>query len=99
MVRLFHLVLFSLAIGFFIVARPSAVFASTPRGIDNDVLSSSSQILVDVDYATGALVYRYPIALPVGRDSMTPSLDLIYHSQNKNSASEVSFGWSLHPNH
>ncbi|MBI2416008.1 MAG: DUF2380 domain-containing protein [Candidatus Kerfeldbacteria bacterium] len=73
----------------FAIVQPITVFA------DEDVLSRSSRILANIDDATGVLVYQYPITLPVGRENATPTLDLIYNSQNKNSASEVGFGWSL----
>lgn len=49
----------------------------------------------DVDESTGALVYKYPVAIPPGRNGLQPDIALSYNSQNTDLMGVVGYGWSL----
>lgn len=51
--------------------------------------------LADIDAATGALTYSYPLRVPPGRRGIQPSLALAYNSQSNEEGSLFGFGWSL----
>ncbi len=44
---------------------------------------------------TGASIYDYPIALPAGRNGMTPAVQLTYNSQDSSHDNIVGYRWSL----
>jgi RHS repeat-associated protein len=44
---------------------------------------------------SGDLNYSYPIAVPPGRNGLTPSVALTYNSSNRDGNSAVGYGWSL----
>ena len=50
---------------------------------------------IAVSEFTGALTYQYPIALPPGRNGLTPSLALTHNSQDKSIYNQVGYHWSL----
>src|SRR3989338_659974 len=51
--------------------------------------------LPEADESTGALVYRYPIEVPPGRNGLQPQFELTYNSQNAEEGSLLGYGWSL----
>src|SRR3989339_391377 len=51
--------------------------------------------LPEADESTGALVYRYPIQVPPGRNGLQPQFELTYNSQNAEEGSLLGYGWSL----
>src|SRR3989344_932685 len=57
--------------------------------------ASIKQIKPEVDLSSGALVYRYPLKLPPGRNGLTPELALVYNSQDRKDGSYVGYGWTL----
>jgi RHS repeat-associated protein len=64
----------------------------------NDVVENPNaikSIFPDVDILTGALIYKYPIVLPPGRNKLTPDLSLIYNSGNTQNNSPFGYGWSV----
>jgi RHS repeat-associated protein len=56
---------------------------------------SKTQIKPEIDQTTGALSYSYPFNLPEGRAGHTPSLSLIYNSQETSNDSITGYGWNL----
>ncbi len=52
------------------------------------------QLVPTVDPVSGALNYTYPLDLPKGRNGMTPTVNLLYTSQNLTDVSEFGYGWS-----
>src|SRR3989338_3489809 len=51
--------------------------------------------LPEADESTGALVSRYPIQVPPGRNGLQPQFELTYNSQNAEEGSLFGYGWSL----
>ncbi|PJE64259.1 MAG: hypothetical protein COU90_03520, partial [Candidatus Ryanbacteria bacterium CG10_big_fil_rev_8_21_14_0_10_43_42] len=58
----------------------------------NGVIASLN---IDVDEASGALSYTYPLAVPPGRNDLAPNMALFYNSNEKDNLSPVGYGWSL----
>ncbi|PIZ70843.1 hypothetical protein COY07_06060 [Candidatus Peregrinibacteria bacterium CG_4_10_14_0_2_um_filter_43_11] len=44
---------------------------------------------------TGAAVYDYPLALPAGRNGLTPQISLTYNSQEQNFMNMVGYRWNI----
>ncbi len=59
------------------------------------VASTVQQKLPNVDENSGALMYQYPITVPLGRNGLQPSIALTYNSQNADDSSIFGHGWSL----
>ena len=66
--------------------------------------SSASQAYIDkslqvklpnVDNASGAFTYDYPIVVPPGRNGLQPDLKLTYNNQQANNQNGFGFGWSV----
>ncbi len=77
---------------------PTPMFSS-PGGdviptIANTDLFSSQTSAPKVEDATGALLERVPLAIPPGRNNLTPDLALAYNSQDLVDTI-VGYGWSL----
>ncbi|MBI5794240.1 VCBS repeat-containing protein, partial [Candidatus Uhrbacteria bacterium] len=49
----------------------------------------------DRDEMLGSFIYHYPIALPPGRNTIQPELELTYNSVNVQSGNILGAGWSL----
>ena len=69
--------------------------ALTPRVADplKQVADVSGQHTVDE--FSGNFAYRYPLALPAGRNGLTPEVTLTYNSSVRDSNSPVGYGWNL----
>lgn len=65
-----------------------------PPTISNPNTFSSKSSLPKVDQATGALVHRYPLDIPPGRNGLSPDLAITYNSQQLEDGI-VGYGWSL----
>jgi YD repeat-containing protein len=62
--------------------------------VSNKATRLQTQGSSGVDQSTGAFTYSYPIALPEGRNGMTPKLTLSYNSQNTESG-WFGYNWLL----
>lgn len=50
---------------------------------------------VNVDIASGAFNYSYPIEVPPGRNGLQPDLKLNYNNQNTKNDSMFGYGWDI----
>ncbi len=50
---------------------------------------------LEVDQNSGALLYKYPIQVPPGRNGLQPDLALSYNSQDLKYDSEFGYGWGI----
>ncbi len=66
-----------------------------PIKMADDVSESRNRLTADVDNVTGSLVYSYSIAVPPGRNNMTPDVTLVYNSASVTDDSIVGAGWSV----
>ena len=66
-----------------------------PIKMADDVSESQNRLTAEVDNVTGALVYKYNISVPPGRNSMTPDASLVYNSASVSDDSIIGAGWSL----
>ena len=57
--------------------------------------SNRNRISSQIDSLTGALIYKYKILVPPGRNSMTPDVSLVYNSAEASTDSIVGSGWSF----
>ncbi|OGZ63367.1 MAG: hypothetical protein A2639_01720 [Candidatus Staskawiczbacteria bacterium RIFCSPHIGHO2_01_FULL_34_27] len=62
----------------------------------SDSFSTIKQSIPEPDPATGALIYSYPITVPLGRNGMQPDLKLHYNSQS--AAQDGIFGYGFEAN-
>ena len=62
-----------------------------------DPMQSQKQVRgnLNIGEFTGAAIYDYPMALPSGRNGMTPSVSLTYNSQDESLDNIVGYHWSL----
>ncbi|MFH0820477.1 MAG: toxin TcdB middle/N-terminal domain-containing protein [Candidatus Peregrinibacteria bacterium] len=79
------------------VARAEELYAPDNHN-KPDPLASSKQLQGNfrVGEFTGAAIYDYPLALPPGRNGLTPSLSLTYNSQADNKTENiVGYHWDI----
>ncbi len=66
---------------------------------ENPILNSNTtkkaRLTTDVDNSTGAMIYKYSINVPPGRNKMTPDVTLMYNSSNSVLDSVIGSGWSI----
>jgi RHS repeat-associated protein len=71
-----------------------------PVGLIGDISESQvGRLSSQIDNTSGALVYRYDVVVPPGRNDMTPELALIYRSTNSAQDSVVGSGWNFNIPH
>src|SRR3989338_8430774 len=75
--------------------EPESMMASQPGPELNLASSSIKSNLPEVDKASGALVFNYPINVPPGRNGMEPDLALVYNSQGGEDGKIFGDKWSL----
>ena len=77
--------------------EPESMSLVSDPGIAAPVISETTikQQLPQSESTSGALVYRYPISVPPGRNGLQPDVQLIYNSQNTDLASVFGMGWSV----
>ena len=76
-----------------IQSSQSSPSAPADLNIDARTATYQKQVYTEPD-SSGAFSYTYPIALPSGRGGMTPSITLLYDSQNISNNSVLGYGWS-----
>ncbi len=76
---------------------PQAAMLNGIEAPGSPTLSSSSRAVTSfIDETTGALVYKYAISIPPGRNNATtPAIDLLYNSADARNDSVVGAGWSI----
>lgn len=57
--------------------------------------STIKQIIPGVDQTTGALIYKYPIKVPPGRNGVQPQINLSYNSLDQDPSTIVGHGWTI----
>lgn len=58
------------------------------------VAPAATQKLPTIDENSGALIYRYPIVVPPGRNGLELALALTYNNQNSDESNVFGHGWS-----
>lgn len=78
-------------------AKVEGVQANATGGLTKilDDRQNAKTNIPNVNQATGALTFSYPIMMPPGRNGMHPDVSLNYNSQDKNIFSPYGYGWSL----
>ncbi|CAM1364351.1 Virulence plasmid protein B [Tenacibaculum xiamenense] len=68
-----------------------------PKPVKIDALNSLKGVqgTFDVSLFTGAATYHYPMALPEGRNGMTPQLALAYNSNYQKFDGMAGYGWEI----
>lgn len=77
-------------------ATASMLAGTTVPNSSREVLQGvRNRISTQIDNASGALIYTYPIVVPPGRNGLTPEVSLVYNSADANLDSIVGSGWAL----
>ncbi|KKT21281.1 MAG: YD repeat protein, partial [Parcubacteria group bacterium GW2011_GWE1_43_8] len=72
----------------------SSFIGEEVANLQNSIQKSGPK-LPEADQSTGALVYKYPLALPDGRNGLQPSIELTYNNQSVEEGSLFGYGWSI----
>lgn len=56
---------------------------------------NKNRLAPEIDDITGALIYKYDIIVPPGRNEMTPDISVVYNSASVDRNSIIGTGWNL----
>lgn len=75
--------------------QPEALSMVGPISMLDEISEPGSRLSSDIDQVTGAFIYKYTIAVPPGRNNMTPDVELTYNSADSTRDSVIGSGWEV----
>lgn len=82
-------------IGTELLATEQLSLARSSEQVEPDSQTLGGFVAPSVSTSNGSLNYEYPIALPQGRNGLTPEIVVVYNSSNKLQSSVIGKGWLL----